>query len=29
VLAAQPGLVPGPTIADLAGLSRIVQARRG
>ena len=29
VLAAQPGLVPGATIADLAGLSRIVQARRG
>jgi len=29
VLAARPGLVPGPTIADLAGLPRIVQARRG
>jgi release factor glutamine methyltransferase len=28
-LAGQPGLVAGPTIADLAGLPRIVQARRG
>jgi len=27
-LAAQPGLVPGPTLKDLAGLPRIVQARR-
>lgn len=29
VLAAQPGLIPGPTLKDLAGLPRIVQARRG
>jgi len=29
VLAAIPGLVVGPTIADLAGRPRIVQARRG
>jgi release factor glutamine methyltransferase len=28
VIAAQPGLVPGPTLKDLAGLPRIVQARR-
>jgi len=27
-LAAQPGLVPGPTLKDLAGLPRIVQARK-
>ena len=27
-LAAQPGLVPGPTLKDLAGLPRIVQDRR-
>ena len=27
-LAAQAGLVPGPTLKDLAGLPRIVQARR-
>lgn len=27
-LAAQPGLVPGTTLKDLAGLPRIVQARR-
>jgi release factor glutamine methyltransferase len=29
VFAGQPGLVAGPTLADLAGLPRIVQARRG
>jgi len=28
VLAAQPGLEPGPTLKDMAGLPRIVQARR-
>ena len=28
-IAAQPGLVPEPTLKDLAGLPRIVQARRG
>jgi release factor glutamine methyltransferase len=28
VLAAVPGLVPGPTLADMAGLPRIVQARK-
>ena len=27
-LAAVPGLVPGPTLADMAGLPRIVQARK-
>jgi hypothetical protein len=27
-LAAQAGLVPGPTLKDLAGLPRIVQARK-
>jgi methylase of polypeptide subunit release factors len=27
-LAAVPGLEPGPTLKDMAGLARIVQARR-
>jgi hypothetical protein len=27
-LAGQPGLEPGPTLKDMAGLPRIVQARR-
>lgn len=28
ILARRPGLVPGPTLADMAGLPRIVQARK-
>ena len=29
IVAAAPGLVPGPTLRDLAGLPRVVQAQRG
>ena len=28
IIAGRPGLVPGPTLADMAGLPRIVQARK-
>jgi methylase of polypeptide subunit release factors len=28
IIARRPGLVPGPTLADMAGLPRIVQARK-
>jgi hypothetical protein len=28
IISRRPGLVPGPTLADMAGLPRIVQARK-